>query len=571
MVRPVKPARHREVTFEPFEASSISNYEAKFKAAEEVAALAESGQVMQRLVDGWDGPLRNVGIHLTAPELTGAIVGAESGGIHEKFTATARSKPGSVALTYDGGALTFRGLDERSDGVAAELRRRGVVAETPVPVLLRRGPDYVVAMLGVLKAGGLIVPLDPSMPADRVGEILNQTKASVVVDDALMAAAQNTPVGEFTPEPTHPGQGAYVVFTSGTTGKPKGVIGTHGAVLSYAADHAARVLQPAVAKAGRPLRVAHAWSFTFDAAWQPLAALLDGHGLHIVSDEVQRDAEALVATIGQYGVDLIDTTPSMFTQLQAEGLLTTVPLTALALGGEAVDPNAWAAIRGECDRTGMSAYNCYGPTETTVEAVVAAFTAHDTPSIGHPTASTRAYVLDAWLRPVPDGVTGELYLSGGQLTRGYLGRAGETAARFVAEDAGRHLGQRRVGEQRHGAQVRADGAFFQAGGKAQHEAERAQPPHASSLPRGRRACHHGLPSGKRTRRRVPRQASITSSMKPGNRNAAYHSSMTRPSRRSRRVTVSASPEPQKPSGASRQSRAMQRRAGLLPPAFAGSQ
>ncbi|MBN9634136.1 MAG: AMP-binding protein, partial [Actinobacteria bacterium] len=100
---------------------------------------------------------------------------------------------------------------------------------------------------------------------------------------------------------------------------------------------------------------------------------------------------------------------------------------------EAVDPNAWAAIRHECDRTGMSAYNCYGPTETTVEAVVAAFTEHRVPSIGHPTTTTRAYVLDAWLRPVPDGVTGELYLSGGQLTRGYLGRAGETAARFVAD------------------------------------------------------------------------------------------------------------------------------------------
>lgn len=389
--------------------------------------------VMQRLVDGWDRPLRDVGIQLTAPEVAVPPAATETGGIHEKFTATARDKPGSVALSYDGGALTFRGLDEASDRVAAELRRRGVETETPVPVLLRRGPDYVVAMLGVLKAGGLIVPLDPSMPTDRVEEILGQTNASVVVDDALLAAAGTDPVGEFTPLPTHPGQGAYIVFTSGTTGKPKGVIGTHAAVLSYAADHAARVLHPAVAKAGRPLRVAHAWSFTFDAAWQPLAALLDGHGLHIVGDEVQRDAEALVATIAQYGVDLIDTTPSMFTQLQAEGLLTTVPLTALALGGEAVDPNAWAAIRGECDRTGMSAYNCYGPTETTVEAVVAAFTEHDAPSIGHPTTATRAYVLDAWLRPVPDGVTGELYLAGGQLTRGYLGRAGETAARFVAD------------------------------------------------------------------------------------------------------------------------------------------
>ncbi|MDR3663001.1 MAG: amino acid adenylation domain-containing protein, partial [Mycobacterium sp.] len=392
--------------------------------------------VMQRLVDCWDRPLREVGILLDEP--TGAespetVDGTETVGIHEKFAEMARSRPASMALTYDGGALTYRGLDEAADRVAAELQRRGVRTETAVPVLLRRGPDYVAAMLGVLKSGGLIVPLDPSMPPDRIDEILRQTGAEIVVDDALMAAAAKATVDEFAPVPTCFGQGAYVVFTSGTTGKPKGVIGTHSAVLAYAADHTARVLRPAAATAGRPLRVAHAWSFTFDAAWQPLAALLDGHALHIVDDEVQRDAEALVATIGKYGVDLIDTTPTMFTQLQAEGLLSTVPLTVLALGGEAVDPNAWAVIRDECARTGLAAYNCYGPTETTVEAVMAAFTEHDTPAIGRPTTTTRAYVLDAWLRPVPDGVSGELYLSGGQLTRGYLGRAGETSARYIAD------------------------------------------------------------------------------------------------------------------------------------------
>jgi len=114
-------------------------------------------------------------------------------------------------------------------------------------------------------------------------------------------------------------------------------------------------------------------------------------------------------------------------------LLTTVPLAVLALGGEAIDTAAWQAIRAECDRTGMTAHNCYGPTETTVEAIVAAIADHDQPCIGIPTDSTTAHVLDAWLRPVPDGVAGELYLAGGQLTRGYLGRSAETAGRFVAD------------------------------------------------------------------------------------------------------------------------------------------
>ena len=127
-----------------------------------------------------------------------------------------------------------------------------------------------------------------------------------------------------------------MVFTSGTTGEPKGVIGTHAAVGAYADDHLDHVLRPAAARLGRPLRIAHAWSFAFDAAWQPLVALLDGHVVHVVDEHTQTDAEALVAAIAEHGVDMIDTTPSMFAQLRSAGLLTRVPLAVLALGGEAL-------------------------------------------------------------------------------------------------------------------------------------------------------------------------------------------------------------------------------------------
>jgi mycobactin peptide synthetase MbtF len=391
--------------------------------------------VVQRLLAAWDRPLREVAVtldgevHQSAP----AVLGAPLGGFHTAVSAVAAERPDATALSWSGGELTYRALDDAADRFAAELVRRGVGAETPVPILLRRGPDYVVAMLAVLKAGGMIVPLDPSMPAERVDEIVGQTGAALVVDDAVVAAATSTPPASYRPADVGPGQGAYVVFTSGTTGKPKGVIGTHRALLSYGADHVRNVVAPAARRLGRPLRIAHAWSFTFDAAWQPLAALLDGHAVHIVGDDVQRDAESLVEEIDRHRIDMIDTTPSMFTQLRAAGLLSTVPLAVLALGGEAIDTGTWRAIQDECARTGMSAHNCYGPTETTVEAVVAAIADHPAPCIGQPTDSTTAYVLDAWLRPVPDGVAGELYLTGGQLTRGYLGRAAETAGRFVAD------------------------------------------------------------------------------------------------------------------------------------------
>jgi mycobactin peptide synthetase MbtF len=387
--------------------------------------------VVRGLLAHWDRPLREVAVTVddeaTAPPAKNTHT--DPGGFHTAFTEAAADRLGAVALSWDGGELTYRQLDEAADRLAAELVRRGVSTETPVPILLRRGPDYVVAMLAVLKAGGMVVPLDPGMPAARIDDILGQTGAAVIVDDTVLAAVADAPIPEFTPAPVRPGQGAYIVFTSGTTGKPKGVIGTHQALLAYAADHARNVLRPA----GRRLRIAHAWSFTFDAAWQPLVALLDGHRVHIIGDAVQRDAEALVAEIARFRLDMIDTTPSMFGQLRAAGLLSTVPLAVLALGGEAIDTAAWHAIQAECARTGLRAHNCYGPTETTVEAVVARIAEHRRPCIGQPTGPTTARVLDGWLRPVPDGVAGELYLTGGQLTRGYLGRTGETAGRFVAD------------------------------------------------------------------------------------------------------------------------------------------
>jgi mycobactin peptide synthetase MbtF len=391
---------------------------------------------VQRLISHWDQPLRNVGILLDDENPGAAASPARSAhsGIHVAFADAARRTPEAVALSWDGGALSYAELDAAADRLAADLHHRGAGPETPVAVTLPRGPDYVVAMLAVLKAGATIVPLDPAMAGERIAGILRQTAAPLVVDDTLLASVGDSG-DDWSPEPVAPDRAAYLVFTSGTTGVPKGVIGTHDAVLAYGADHAEKVLRPAAARLGRPLRIAHAWSFTFDAAWQPLAALLAGHAVHIIGDDVQRDAEALVAAIDGHRIDMIDTTPSMFAQLQAFGLLSRVPLAVLALGGEAVDTATWQAIREHCARTGMSAYNCYGPTETTVEAVVAPIAEHPRPVIGHPTRDSRAYVLDSWLRPVPDGVAGELYLAGAQLTRGYLDRAGETSGRFVADPA----------------------------------------------------------------------------------------------------------------------------------------
>ncbi|MGD1279509.1 amino acid adenylation domain-containing protein [Mycobacterium seoulense] len=388
----------------------------------------------ERLLRDWERPLRQVSILFEdeAPAPSAAPAAPPAVGIHTRFAEVAGRTPDNVAVSWVGGALSYRELDALADGVAVRLADRGVRPETPVAIRLFRGPQYIVAMLAVLKAGGVCVPLEPGTPPERAASILRQSGASIVIDDEWLSVGE-PPGADFHPAEVTAGQAAYVVFTSGTTGEPKGVIGTHAAVAAYADDHLDKVLRPAAARLGRPLRIAHAWSFAFDAAWQPLVALLDGHGVHVVDERTQTDAEALVAAIAGHDIDMIDTTPSMFAQLTACGLLTTVPLAVLALGGEALGKTAWNSIRAECARTGMAAHNCYGPTETTVEAVVAAIAEHDEPAIGRPTLHTRGYVLDSALRPVPRGATGELYLGGAQLARGYLGRPAETARRFVAD------------------------------------------------------------------------------------------------------------------------------------------
>ncbi|CAM2784074.1 non-ribosomal peptide synthetase [Mycobacterium intermedium] len=389
----------------------------------------------ERLLSMWDCPLNQVSVLFDdeAQPLRSAASapGSPATGIHTRFAAVAQANADAVALSWTGGTMTYAELDSAASRLAALLSGRGAGSETPVAVRLSRGPRYVVAILATLKAGAMCVPLEPGMPPERVESILRQTGATIVVDEELLST--DLPGDDFHPVHVDAQQAAYVVFTSGTTGEPKGVIGTHAALDAYADDHIGAVLRPAAARLSRPLRVAHTWSFAFDAAWQPLIALLDGHCVHIVDEHGQRDAEALVDTLNEHRIDMLDTTPSMFAQLRAFGLLAVAPLTVLALGGEAVGAPMWNAIRDECTRGGLAAYNCYGPTETTVEAVVAPVADYDEPTIGRPTRQTRGYVLDSQLRPVPYGAPGELYLAGAQLARGYLGRPGETSIRFIAD------------------------------------------------------------------------------------------------------------------------------------------
>jgi mycobactin peptide synthetase MbtF len=375
------------------------------------------------------------------------------------FGRQADATPDAVALSSADGTLTYGELHDATTRLAWTLADRGVRPEDRVALALPRSPTSVIAILAVLQAGAAYVPIDLDLPAHRIESILRQSvprltivvrqnAASVsgyadkggllVLDDPAVAAeiaGQNT--GRL-PEQAHSDNAAYVIFTSGSTGEPKGVIGTHRALLSYFADHRDRVYHAATKSLGRPLRIGHAWSLSFDASWQPLVGLLDGHAVHLFTSEEMRDAARLVDGIDRWRIDMIDTSPSMFAQLAAAGLLELQAaecpgrprLTVLALGGEAIGVDDWARLRA-LPQTAV--HNCYGPTETTVEAVVADVADSPVASIGTAVRGMRAYVLDSVLRPVPDGAPGELYLAGNQLTRGYLGRAAPTATAFVAD------------------------------------------------------------------------------------------------------------------------------------------
>ncbi|MEU2041173.1 amino acid adenylation domain-containing protein [Nocardia niwae] len=368
--------------------------------------------------------------------------------VWELFARQVAATPDALALSTERERYTYRELADAALRVAGELAAHGAGPEDVVALALPRSARSIVAILAVLATGAAYVPVDTALPAARIESILRRSRPRLIlVDDSassvLGAIADGSRVlrmdeisedaAGFAPPPGRADQSAYLIFTSGSTGEPKGVVGTHAALAAYFADHRDRVYRPAVTRLGRPLRIAHAWSLSFDASWQPLIGLLDGHAVHLFDAEEMRDARRLVDGIVRHGLDMIDTTPSMFAQLAAAGLVDagTTPLSVLALGGEAIGVPLWKQL---CALPRTAVHNCYGPTETTVEAVVAAVADGDAdPSIGAPVTGMTGYVLDSRLRQAPVGVVGELYLSGAQVARGYIGMPESTAGRFVAD------------------------------------------------------------------------------------------------------------------------------------------
>ncbi|WP_128379345.1 non-ribosomal peptide synthetase [Streptomyces cavernae] len=394
------------------------------------------------------GALRGLGPEPEPAERT--HVGTDT--VVDRFDRAADRDPQGVALVAHGATMTFAELRDRSRAVAGVLAGRGIGPETNVGLAIPRSLDSIVALFAVLRVGAAYVPLELDHPDERIAAIVEDARPQVILTvsavsprltgdlydpidlielDRPLPGAE--PYTTFAPDdPDRLRHPAYTIYTSGSTGKPKGVVTEYAGLTNMLINHQRRIFEPVLAEHGhRVFRIAHTVSFAFDMSWEELLWLADGHEVHICDEELRRDAPRLVEYCLEHGIDVINVTPTYAQQLVAEGLLDNPerrPALVL-LGGEAVTPTLWQRL---AETDGTVGYNLYGPTEYTINTLgVGTFECED-PVVGVAIDNTDVYVLDPWLRPLPDGVPGELYVSGIGIARGYLGQPAQTAHRFVA-------------------------------------------------------------------------------------------------------------------------------------------
>ncbi|HZI17269.1 MAG TPA: amino acid adenylation domain-containing protein, partial [Pyrinomonadaceae bacterium] len=362
--------------------------------------------------------------------------------VHRLFEQQAALYPDRPALIAEDRSLTFAGLNERANRLAHYLRAQGVGPEARVALLLSRTSEVVVGLLAVLKAGGAYVPVDAAYPQERIDFMLEDAGADLLLVGRGASAPAREGVRairldgeEWADRPAANPEWrmddsnlAYVIYTSGTTGRPKGVMVQHRSVVNLF-----RALESAVySSIEPPRRVGVNASLAFDASVKQLIQLLAGRTLCLIPEEVRTDRAEMLNYLNRHQVDAVDCTPAVASLLLVGKDDAAHPYpTAVLVGGEAIDAAAWAELAAQ---TGVAYFNVYGPTECTVDSTQCRVRPNRRgPSIGRPLSNVQVHILDRGMRPVPAGVTGELYVGGAGLARGYLGRPALTAELFVPD------------------------------------------------------------------------------------------------------------------------------------------
>jgi amino acid adenylation domain-containing protein len=403
------------------------------------------GQLLRLLEAALAEPDRPLVALPMLPEEELALLHSHSGGarapaletVPELISAQARRTPQSTAIVLaDGRALTYAELDSRSDALAAALQEQGVGLEDRVLLLVERDLALHVGLLGIWKAGGAYVPLDPDQPRDRLLRIVTESGARVMVAPRALlglipCSGPVVVLGESRPA-TFPSRAradalAYVLFTSGSSGRPKGVAVQHASVAAHL-----RTLHelPGVSEADRVLALAAVgWDMSVPELYLPLTC---GGTVVLAPRAVAADPDALHAVIRQRGVTLVQATPSTWRMLADHPAMGSLAVRAWT-GAEAIPAELARTL---FERLGC-VWNLYGPTETTVWSTAQRMDRdHPEVGLGHPLPGESVHVLDADGQPVPLGVPGELYIGGTGVARGYHGHADLTAERFVPDPFG---------------------------------------------------------------------------------------------------------------------------------------
>lgn len=362
--------------------------------------------------------------------------------VPELFAHAVAQRPEARALLHPGGALTYRELDERSNFLAALLQDRGVRRGDRTAVIAERSPEMVIAVLAVLKAGAVYVPVDPSLPAERIAFVLRDSGASLVLGDTgyrseIPLLGLDVSVGRLPDPPAppvRPEDPAYVIYTSGSTGQPKGVVVEHGSVAALlAGTQRAYPLGPDDV-------VLHKTSISFDVSvWELFGWMAGGGALCLLPPGGERDPDSIVDSVERHGVTCMDLIPQMLGAVAdlvvARGAAARLRTLRLVLSGsDELTPDHVRRFRLVLGAADTELVNFYGPTEATVQVSHFAVGAGDVGErvpIGSPIDNTRLHVADPLLRPQAVGVPGELCVAGDSLARGYLGRPELTAERFV--------------------------------------------------------------------------------------------------------------------------------------------
>ncbi|SUA48132.1 Tyrocidine synthase III [Nocardia africana] len=439
-------------TTDLFDAATVRRFVQRFlRVIDRVAADAEGAIGDIDLLDDAERTRMLVGYNDTARDLPPVFGSDHPHTLTARFAAAVTTHPEAVALAEDRAGtavaqrvLTYAEFDARSNRLARYLIGRGIGPEQRVAVALPRSVELLVAVYAVIKAGAAYVPIDPDQPDERIGHILDTAAPECVlaldgstIDGAIdldrldltcYSAAAVTDTDRV--RPLRPDSIAYVLFTSGSTGRPKGVAVSHRAIVNRL------VWMQSEYRLGADDVVLQKTPVTFDVSvWELFWPLQIGARLVLAAPQGHRDPDYLARLVAAESVTTVHFVPSMLAVfVAASGAGAGTSLRRVFASGEALPPAVAQRLRA---LTGARLHNLYGPTEAAVDVTYHEVTDADadtaTVPIGRPVFNTRVYVLDSRLRPVPAGVTGELYLAGTQLARGYLARPDLTADRFVAD------------------------------------------------------------------------------------------------------------------------------------------